>query len=683
MFLIFAVLFKGHSQNVQLIDSLKNQLKQSSGEKRYKLLNAIGWEFRFANQDSTIWYAEQAYELGTKLSISKDLARSLSYIGVAYNYKGDRIKAYEYYLKGLRLSEKQKDTTQIAYSNNNLSRLFFDQGVLSKSYSYCITALTLFKHLNDSSGLAYSYQSLGNLYRVQKDFGKSEINFQEALKIRKKLGNKRDVMSALVYLGNLYKEKNQPANSTKYYLMADSVGQLINDVINLADIKIRLAENYLKEGKVSQAALMAESGFEVIVRAESRGLLPNANVIMGKVCLAQNNVAGAKFYFESALKISTEIHEISSQIESYFQLAEMARRSGQKQQELELMNHYLILRDSVKDLELARQAERVQFQLEIEGKDRENDLLKIDQARKDALISKQQIQNIGLLIIALLACVISFIVWNNGRKNRIINTTLALQNEQIIRQREEIAKSNDRLSRRNQQLSDLNHEKDTLMNIVAHDLKSPLNRIFGLVRIMEMEGQLNTNQQEYLKLMKQATKAGTDLITDLLDVSALQETNGARHRSTFDLNELMNERTASFHTAASSKNIQLKVDCNFPSPFTSDANYINRILDNLISNAIKFSPSNSEIVVSGRYENKHATLKVKDHGPGFSPQDKTMLFQKFRKLSARPTAGESSNGLGLAIVKTLVDRLGGTIDLKSEPSDGSEFIVKVPNEQAI
>ena len=73
-------------------------------------------------------------------------------------------------------------------------------------------------------------------------------------------------------------------------------------------------------------------------------------------------------------------------------------------------------------------------------------------------------------------------------------------------------------------------------------------------------------------------------------------------------------------------------------------------------------------------------IRVKDKGPGFTPQDKELLFQKFKKLSARPTAGESSNGLGLAIVKTLVDRLKGKIELHSDQGKGSEFVVRFPQE---
>jgi signal transduction histidine kinase len=110
----------------------------------------------------------------------------------------------------------------------------------------------------------------------------------------------------------------------------------------------------------------------------------------------------------------------------------------------------------------------------------------------------------------------------------------------------------------------------------------------------------------------------------------------------------------------------------------SNPGYLSRIIDNLISNAIKFSKNGSTVSVNAKIENGSFTLLVKDNGPGFSEDDKKLLYQRFKKLSARPTAGESSNGLGLAIVKTLVDRLEGEISLSSELGKGSEFLVRIP-----
>jgi signal transduction histidine kinase len=149
----------------------------------------------------------------------------------------------------------------------------------------------------------------------------------------------------------------------------------------------------------------------------------------------------------------------------------------------------------------------------------------------------------------------------------------------------------------------------------------------------------------------------------------------------FDLPHLMTERVKSLQLAADQKSIRVSYQAEGEPLMNSDANYISRIVDNLISNAIKFSPTGSSVEVRTRQSPDHAVISVKDQGPGFSSADRQFLFQKFKKLSARPTGGESSNGLGLAIVKTLVDRLRGNIELKSEPGKGSEFVIHLPNQQ--
>src|SRR5947207_7819445 len=106
---VFAV-----AQNLKKIDSLKKSLSQSSAENRYKLLADLAWEFRFAYPDSTLVYAHKAFELANELQLTTDLARSLNYQGVAYNYKGERLKAYESFSQALEISTKQNDSVQIA-----------------------------------------------------------------------------------------------------------------------------------------------------------------------------------------------------------------------------------------------------------------------------------------------------------------------------------------------------------------------------------------------------------------------------------------------------------------------------------------------------------------------------------------------------------------------------------------
>ena len=115
---------------------------------------------------------------------------------------------------------------------------------------------------------------------------------------------------------------------------------------------------------------------------------------------------------------------------------------------------------------------------------------------------------------------------------------------------------------------------------------------------------------------------------------------------------------------------------------TTNKDLLSRILDNLLTNAIKFCAKGKTIDFSIWQENEIIKFAIKDEGPGISDEDQKKMYKKFQKLSARPTGGESSNGLGLSIVKVLVDKLDGNIEVNSQLGKGSEFIIKlssIPN----
>ncbi|MGC4021159.1 MAG: tetratricopeptide repeat protein [Cyclobacteriaceae bacterium] len=660
------------------IDSLKKALPNSPIGRHYEILTSLAWEYRFAYPDSTIVYAQQAYLLGVELQLTTDLARPLNYQGVALNYKGERLRAYDMYVQAMDLSIRQKDSSQIAHSNNNIGRLFFDQGVLSKSYDYYIRAYNIFKKRNDQYGLAYTLQSLGTLQRSQKDYVKSEKNYRAALEIRLLMGNPRDIMSALMMLSRLYYERNEFDKSNQCLTKSDSLAHLMGDEVTAGEIQVLFAKNYLEQGKLNEAETSAEAGAKIIERYQYKPVLPESMLLLGRIKLSKQKFAEAEKYFQSSLKVSNETKNLQSQMEAYQYLWKLAVTKNNKSEAVQYLNQYLVRKDSIKDLDLARQVERLQFQLEIEKKDKENELLKLNEEHQANIIASQRLQNIALWAIVICALSMAVGLWYFNRKRRRSNLKLEAQNQFIDLQRKQIEKRNTDLSSQNQRLAELNHEKDMLMNIVAHDLKSPLARIMGLTNLLTVDGSLSQSQQEYVRLMKDVTQSNLDLIGDLLDVNALQSENEVPHATIFNPGSLIHERVAFFQHSSISKKIELQLDQSIEYKVQSNAGYLTRIIDNLLSNAIKFSQKGTSVQVYSQIEDDTLTISVKDNGPGFSDTDKTLLYQRFKKLSARPTAGESSNGLGLAIVKTLVDRLHGTIELESEIGMGSEFKVRIP-----
>ncbi len=680
VFLIVSLLYwtTAHSQNLQLIDSIRIELAHKpEGKKRFDLLNSLAWEYRFALPDSTIFYAKQAYAYGQKLNLKTDLARPLNFIGLANNYGGNPILAFDSYNEALRLASDQHDTIQIAHANNNLGRLIYEQGLLARSYDYFIKSLSLFEAVGDSSGLAYTYQSLAELYKSQHDYVKAEANFLKAYKIRLSLKNSRDIMSALMQLGRLFQDTNQHDKALVYFHLADSAGNITHDEINLANIKSYISESYFNKGLMKEAEAICQEGLNVILRKNVRRMLPQAYITMAQIKFVQNDLPQTKKYLMMALDVAVRVKDINAKMKIYYWLWRLAARQKDTVGELRNQNQYLILKDSIKDLDLTRQVERLQFEIEIERKEQENNRLKANDEMHESTIRQQKLQNIILIVIIAFISILGFVQWRNGKKRREANEKLGRQNQFIQNQREEIIHQNEKLYRRNQELSDLNHEKDTLMSIVAHDLKSPLNRIKGIADLMEIDGGLSEDNALYMQMTKDATHAGLNLIKDLLDVHMLEE-NVIPNYSTFDISKFLLTKVKSFEPTADAKQIHLHITRIESEIVTLDADYLSRIVDNLISNAIKFSKRGSEIEVSSGTSGDHVWLSVKDQGPGFSDKDKASIFQKFKKLSAQPTAGETSNGLGLAIVKTLVDRLNGQIDLVSASMKGSEFIIRFP-----
>lgn len=668
--------FTSGAQNLHRIDSLKSQLSLASGERKFSILNDLGFEYRLSEPDSTIYYCKKAYALGKELKVKKNLSKPLSFIGLACAYKGDYKTSFEYHQDAIRVAEEQKDSIQLGYGYNNFGRLFFEQGDLTRAYYNFIKCLEIFESTNEEVGKAYVARSLSNLYKSQGDYTKALNMSLEAYKLRAKIGEPRPLISALSELGLVYGELKQNDSANIYFRRADSLAYKIKDNISQAELKMGWAEFLSNNGDIHEADTLAHNAYWMIVNASNYRLLPRVNLLMGQVHYKLQQYDKAMVYLKSLLSMTSEAN-LDLQRDAHFYMSQIYEKNGNDEKATLHINRYLILKESLQSVELARQIEKLQFRLEIEKKETENEILKANSARNSAIIAQQRLENVILIAVVTFVSALFFVQSRNSKKKREINEKLEQQYIEIQKQKEEIAEQNKKLEKRNHDLSELNHEKDTLMNIVAHDLKSPLNRIHGLSDLVEIDGNLGKEQIKYLRLIKDSTRSGLDLIVDLLDVNSLEVNREPRY-SNFNLSTFLRDRVGTFGHYASIKEIEIKLIERNIDDISLDPEYLSRIIDNLISNAIKFSPRNSLIIISAEKTNGLYVIEVKDHGPGFTPNDKKQLYQKFKKLSARPTAGETSNGLGLAIVKILVDRLDGIIELNSTPGLGSEFTISFP-----
>ena len=229
----------------------------------------------------------------------------------------------------------------------------------------------------------------------------------------------------------------------------------------------------------------------------------------------------------------------------------------------------------------------------------------------------------------------------------------------------------------NERLVGLNQEKNEFLGMAAHDLKNPLTVIVGSA---EMTTLVN-NPEQVRKLSSNIIAAATrmrNLINDLLDVNAIEQGKFTSKIEACDVGALVEQVIEQNRAGAVKKNITFRVGASPSLWGKADRSATVQILDNLVSNAVKYSPPNTIVHVHTAPEANGVMVSVRDEGPGISEEDQKKLFQKYTRLTARPTGGESSTGLGLAIVKKLAEAMGGTVQCQSKLGFGANFMLRLP-----
>jgi signal transduction histidine kinase len=235
-----------------------------------------------------------------------------------------------------------------------------------------------------------------------------------------------------------------------------------------------------------------------------------------------------------------------------------------------------------------------------------------------------------------------------------------------------------KVEQRTKELRVANEAKDHFLGMATHDLKSPINRVLGIIELMRLENKDRpVTDQEYLQYMKNVCMGMVQLISNLLDVNQIEQGGMVIQKQKVELKKLMATLKSGFARQAEQKNIELKVT-SFDGDIHTDEDALARILENLVSNAIKFSAKGTTIEVRTIEGPGVITFEIIDQGPGISQEDMPKLFGKFQRLGHLPTAGESSTGLGLAIVKELTLLLGGEITVTSEIGKGTTFTLFLP-----
>jgi len=289
------------------------------------------------------------------------------------------------------------------------------------------------------------------------------------------------------------------------------------------------------------------------------------------------------------------------------------------------------------------------------------------------LSNNNKLQKIYLsvaVICAIMSIAIIFLIWRNWSRSKLDVITVKKLNQEINSQKKDLEKAID-------EIKNSSREKDRILRTVAHDLRNPLGGIASLTSIMVEETGYDTDLQYQLKIIKDTSSDTLELINEILE--ATNNTSTDLKKQLVEVNSLLNNSIELLRFKASEKHQEIILD-----PLsTVEQLYINRemiwrVVSNLISNAIKFSPVGESIHLKCVNEASYIQISVIDHGIGIPDDMKDKVFNMFTDAKRAGTIGEKSFGLGLSICKQIIEKHHGKIWFESKPGKGTTFHIRLP-----
>jgi signal transduction histidine kinase len=245
---------------------------------------------------------------------------------------------------------------------------------------------------------------------------------------------------------------------------------------------------------------------------------------------------------------------------------------------------------------------------------------------------------------------------------------------------EKVKQRNIELHQAYEYLMQLQETRQRMIRMSVHDLKSPISNIDLVLAELERSSTMSSDEKELVDMGRQSVQVMSSLVEDMLEVAVLSQPGITVARDEVELAPFLLTASASYIQAAEKKSIQYSREIADTLPIImANAQQLQQIISNLISNALKYTQPGGHVQVKAYTEEQHFIFEVQDSGQGMTEDDIANAFQEFRRLSARPTGGESSTGLGLFIVKKIAELHGGTVQIISQgKNQGTLFRVNLP-----
>lgn len=575
----------------------------------------------------------------------------------------EQMRAYNY----SQIARGDKYIIRFVTLSIRSAEYYYNLGMLTRSKEIIDSCMMLRDSIDSSNFLAAYHLNMASYTSKTGSTGKALSHIDSAIALASGLSDQVlqttiHRITLKIYLSNKA-SLNQALSHAKKLL---SIYHLQPDYQNINPYDLNLsALVFAKKGLFKEADSLYKKSLE-ISRLQNNLILEVISLYeLAQLHKSQDKFVQAREYALSSLKLARHINRRLDILKNLILLVSIESHLGNLRDADMYLEEYELLHDKFQSDVSIQTATHVQLYKTLMSEQSKNEALtRQKMAQEQSLINEKNINLIlnflvlGLVIVSIVA--LSLFIHDNRR-------------------RKVFQRLNQRLLAQKEQLENSNGEMNDLLSIVSHDLRAPMNRLQGLLDLLWMTiGQPSSEQLNYKSKMYTEINGVKTLISEILKSQTIESELKNETIENVDFWPILDQSLEMYSKAADEKQIRLERFVKIqPYMVIASPLILTRILDNLISNAIKFSKAGTSVEVQliDLPKEKQVVLEVRDQGPGFTKEDKARLFSKFAKLSARPTHGESSTGLGLAIVKKLADKIHARIELEERKGYGAVFKV--------
>ena len=594
------------------------------------------------NKDSIISVSENSIDRKVKVTAMLSLSKLERELNAS--------SSIDYAKKAIEISKKIEDKTYLIKSYAKLGLTYRRYDSLDRALEYLLIGLDISKEIENEKWQATCLNHLGSIYLQYGQNEKALDYYKKSYLISKSLDDSVGVCNSLNNIGIIFWQNNQLDSSFKYLLeslilsidLADSTG-LISSYNNLGMLQTELGDYLRALGYYNQALIIAKSQND---QWETANILNNR----ANLSIKSSKLDSVEADLKTSLEISKVINSKLLESDSYLILSEYYKVVENFNEALIAYKKYSKISMELINLETSKKLAGIQKDYEVKAKDQ--NLEKLSTAN-----------NIQYHLILLLATTLSllgifvFIYFRKFTENKTISNQLSV---------------------RNKELEKLSESKSKFFTLISHDLKAPLYNVSNLSNLMKLYryDMDEKEKDETLNQLNLSSKHLLNLVDNILLWASAQIGNLENEPKKLWLDSIISESMDLLAPMAKEKGINMNYEQN-NLYVIADYNLLSTSIRNLMSNAVKFSNSNSTITISATQNNEYVDINVKDEGIGIEC-DRLERILSGNYISDLGTNNEKGSGLGLKITKEFIELNGGILTGESTPDKGSNFIIRLP-----